>query len=39
VKLLSDYLNVYDHNPPKLQTDGPTDDFPRQYHTLCSIAR
>jgi len=24
VKLLSDYLNVCDHNPPTLQTDGQT---------------
>jgi len=24
VRLLSDYLSVYDHNPPTLQTDGRT---------------
>ena len=30
-KLLSDNLTVCDHNPPTLQTDGRTDDFPRQY--------
>jgi len=34
LKLLSDYLNVCDHNPPTLQTDGTegstdrTDDLP-----------
>jgi len=25
-ELLSHYLNVCDHNPPTLQTDGQTDD-------------
>jgi len=41
-EIISKNSNLCDHNPPTLQTDrrngGRTDDFPRQYRVLRSIA-